>query len=143
LQAIGKVFVPLAFFSINCALLHFKLSKWLQVRLLCNFCFVNFIFIGLNMKLKVSYPQHQGKSLSDLFFSFSLNALLYLREMRKMRRLTNEGKDVLSSVAWNSNNEVFSCGDDKTVQRWSLSGEPSGQVLCSLCLESERKRFLP
>ncbi|KAL0481894.1 intraflagellar transport protein 80 [Acrasis kona] len=37
-------------------------------------------------------------------------------------------KDVCTAVGWSSNNELYSCGDDKTVWRWNLNGEPLAKV---------------
>ena len=41
---------------------------------------------------------------------------------------SNQHKETCSSVVWSAKNELFSCADDSTIWRWSLSGEPIGKV---------------
>eukprot|EP00761_Pharyngomonas_kirbyi_P000649 gb/GECH01000649.1/.p1 GENE.gb/GECH01000649.1/~~gb/GECH01000649.1/.p1 ORF type:complete len:758 (+),score=164.05 gb/GECH01000649.1/:1-2274(+) len=39
------------------------------------------------------------------------------------QRKKPQHKDVCSGVAWSSRNELFSCGDDKTIWKWNMEGE--------------------
>ncbi|CAM9962929.1 unnamed protein product [Heterosigma akashiwo] len=41
---------------------------------------------------------------------------------------TNQHKDMVTSVTWTPNNELFTCSDDKTICKWSMEGECSGKV---------------
>lgn len=39
--------------------------------------------------------------------------------------------DVCTALGWSVLNELYTCSDDQTIQKWSLSGEHEGKV-CSL-----------
>jgi intraflagellar transport protein 80 len=43
----------------------------------------------------------------------------------------NHHKDMVTALSWNSQNELFSCGDDQLMYKWSMSGEVTGKV-CDL-----------
>eukprot|EP01063_Lacrimia_lanifica_P000259 TRINITY_DN10127_c0_g2_i1.p1 TRINITY_DN10127_c0_g2~~TRINITY_DN10127_c0_g2_i1.p1 ORF type:complete len:778 (+),score=341.25 TRINITY_DN10127_c0_g2_i1:60-2393(+) len=44
---------------------------------------------------------------------------------------SNQHKEACCAVVWSSGNELYSCGDDCTVWRWNMAGEPLGKV-CDL-----------
>lgn len=37
-------------------------------------------------------------------------------------------KELAGAVGWNVAGELFSCSDDKSIQRWNSRGEPEGKV---------------
>lgn len=37
-------------------------------------------------------------------------------------------KELVGAVGWNVWNELFSCSDDHTVQRWNMHGDLDGKV---------------
>ncbi len=39
--------------------------------------------------------------------------------------------DLVGALGWNVSNELYSISDDKTVQKWSMLGEPEGKVRIS------------
>ena len=41
---------------------------------------------------------------------------------------SNQHKASCNACVWSSNNELYSCGDDMVVWKWSMSGEPVGKV---------------
>ena len=41
---------------------------------------------------------------------------------------TNVHTDLCAAVGWTPTNELFSCSDDKTVYKWSMTGEALGKV---------------
>ena len=36
--------------------------------------------------------------------------------------------DTVTTLGWSSSNELFSCSDDHSIQRWTGAGEHLGQV---------------
>ena len=41
---------------------------------------------------------------------------------------SNVHKELVACVGWNAFNELYSCGDDKTVSRWDINGDAGGKV---------------
>jgi WD40 repeat protein len=37
-------------------------------------------------------------------------------------------EDMVTAVGWSSNNELLSVGDDHTIQKWAMDGEPVDKV---------------
>lgn len=40
----------------------------------------------------------------------------------------NQHSDIATSVAWNVDNHLFSCSDDKTICKWTADGEAAGKI---------------
>jgi len=40
----------------------------------------------------------------------------------------NQHSDIATSVAWNVDNQLFSCSDDKTICKWTADGEAVGKI---------------
>eukprot|EP00899_Mesostigma_viride_P006413 jgi/Mesvir1/15773/Mv03342-RA.1 len=37
-------------------------------------------------------------------------------------------KDLVAAVGWSASNELFSCGDEKSIQKWDMEGQPLGEL---------------
>jgi len=48
-------------------------------------------------------------------------------KIKKLDR--NRHQDLVSSVGWNSSNELFSVSDDMTIIKWGVDGEPESKVM--------------
>ena len=46
---------------------------------------------------------------------------------------SNVHKELVACVGWNAFNELYSCGDDKTVSRWDINGDAGGKVRTDRC----------
>uniref|UniRef100_A0A7S2QU27 Intraflagellar transport protein 80 n=2 Tax=Chlamydomonas chlamydogama TaxID=225041 RepID=A0A7S2QU27_9CHLO len=49
----------------------------------------------------------------------------------KVKQAPSPHSELAGAVGWNVWNELFSCSDDQTIQKWNLVGEPEGKV-CGL-----------
>ena len=59
---------------------------------------------------------------------------------------SNVHKELVACVGWNAFNELYSCGDDKTVSRWDINGDAGGKVRTARCPPppvDTSSRFLP
>jgi len=45
-----------------------------------------------------------------------------------VRVAQNQHSDIATSVAWNVDNQLFSCSDDKTICKWTADGEAAGKI---------------
>ena len=54
---------------------------------------------------------------------------------------SNVHKELVACVGWNAFNELYSCGDDKTVSRWDINGDAGGKVRTDRC-PSPRSRHI-
>ena len=56
---------------------------------------------------------------------------------------SNVHKELVACVGWNAFNELYSCGDDKTVSRWDINGDAGGKVRTDRCPPSRHHLSSP
>ena len=78
------------------------------------------------MRLKVKTSS--GNVHTELVGSLGVYAAARLKlELSNLSDLLSQLSDLLPT-GWNVWNELFTCSDDQTIQKWNPLGEPEGKV---------------